>query len=150
MVFIHDSDEGEDDGDGEDELLPRVILPKIEGRRKESGCSEKKDKMNDLIDMRKIEDEASRRVKLITVGKKVQKDEPKNKTGSPKARALFERFHRLVAITAATHFFFHPLGEPLLHHGLVVEEARAGDPLEPGEHAGIKAQSDGGGFTGIR
>ena len=54
-----------------------------------------------------------------------------------------------VLISAPAHFFFHSLGEPLLHHRLVVQESGARDPLDAGEHTRIEAQGDGGGFLGI-
>ena len=55
----------------------------------------------------------------------------------------------LVLISAAANFFFHSLGEPLLHHRLVIEKAGSGDALDSGKHAGVKPQGDGGGFLGI-
>jgi len=35
-----------------------------------------------------------------------------------------------ITISAAAHFFLHSLCQPLFHHGLVVEETRAGDSLD--------------------
>lgn len=130
MELVHESDEGEDDGDGGNEFLPWKPFAEVECCREEPAASEEIAEMGHLVGMGDVEGEGSRRVKLITVGKKGQKDEPKDKTGSPKAGALLERTHRLIVVSAATHFFLHPLGKPLLHHGLIVEEAGAGDPLD--------------------
>ena len=43
-----------------------------------------------------------------------------------------------------------PLAQPLLDHALVVQIAGPGQPLDPGQHAGIEAQRDGGAFPHIR
>src|SRR5690606_9425248 len=47
-------------------------------------------------------------------------------------------------------FVLQTLRQPLLHHRLVVEEARAGDALDAGKHPRVEAQRDGGGLAGIR
>ena len=51
---------------------------------------------------------------------------------------------------AVVHVFqllFEAFTEPLFHHALVIKEACTGHAFDAGEHSGIEAQSDGGGFA---
>lgn len=54
------------------------------------------------------------------------------------------------AIREVFIFLFDSFGQPLFHHRLVVEVAGAGEAFDAGEHAGVEAQGDGGGFAGVR
>jgi len=62
---------------------------------------------------------------------------------------VFQGLMRVEDGSGVFHLIFEALGQPLFHHGLVVEVAGSRNAFNAGEHARIEAEGDRGGLTDV-